>query len=246
MKTRAGRQAFRLALIYVIAGGAWVAVSEAVLKRLTSSLDECFAVGAIQALVFVVVTGGFLYLKWRHLLRQWERELEQREESQKHLRRTERALKTISACNGVLVRATNEATLLSEICRVVVEQGGHRLAWVGFPNHDDQKSVRVAARAGYDHGYLQQSRITWSEADERGRGPVGAAIRGGQIIVCNDFLSDPPGRALARQGDPAWLCLHHCVATVRQGNNLRRVDHLCGRNQRLQSYGSGIVKGTGR
>jgi PAS domain S-box-containing protein len=89
------------------------------------------------------------------------------------------------------VRAASEAMLLTEICRVVVEQGGHRLAWVGFAINDEPRSVRIAARSGYDHGYLEQSRITWSGDDERGRGPTGAAIRTGQIIVCNDFLSDP-------------------------------------------------------
>ena len=191
MKPRAKQQAFRLALIYVIAGGAWVAVSGAVLKRFTSSLGECLAVGAIQASVFVVATGGFLYLIWRQLLRQWEQEMEQREASEKNLRRKERALKTISACNGVLVRATREATLLAEICRVVVEKGGYRMAWVGFAEDNEEKSVQIPAYAGAEDGYLKRFSVYWDENHPRGRGPTGVAIRTGRVAISHDFQNDP-------------------------------------------------------
>jgi len=81
--------------------------------------------------------------------------------------------------------------LSTEICRVVVEQGGHRLAWVGFAQDDERRSLRIAGRSGYDIGYLEQSRTTWSDDDERGPGPSGEVLRTGQIIACNDLLSDP-------------------------------------------------------
>ena len=105
------------------------------------------------------------------------------------LRRTERALKTISECDKVLVHATSEPKLLENICRVITEIGGYRLVWVGFAENDAAKSVRYAARAGCDEGYLEQAKITWADT-ERGRGPTGIAIRTGQIVVCNDFLND--------------------------------------------------------
>jgi PAS domain S-box-containing protein len=191
MKTRASRQAFRLAVIYVIAGGAWVAVSEVILKRFASNLEECLGMGALQALIFVVVTGGLLYLIWRHLLRQWEQEMAQREASEKNLHRTERALKTVSACNGVLVRATSEATLLAEICRVIVDTGGYRMTWVGFVEHNEQKSVHIPVHAGADDGFLKSFTVYWDENNPRGRGPTGIAIRTGRFAVSHDFENDP-------------------------------------------------------
>jgi len=39
------------------------------------------------------------------------------------LRRTNRALKTLTGCNGVLVHATDEGQLLAEMCRIIVEIG---------------------------------------------------------------------------------------------------------------------------
>lgn len=111
--------------------------------------------------------------------------------TEESLRRADRALKIISECNRLLVRTTDETALLYELCRLIVEQGGYRMAWVGFAENDENKSVRIACSAGDDDGYLANAKISWSEADEHGRGPTGAAIRTGQIVVCNDFHNDP-------------------------------------------------------
>ncbi len=115
------------------------------------------------------------------------------------LRHTERALKAISECNQVLVRASSETALLHEICRIIVDIGGYRLAWVGFRENDENKSVSVAAFAGCDEGYLERMQITWADV-ERGRGPVGTCIREGQMVVIRNFQTDPrvtPWRAEA-------------------------------------------------
>src|SRR5262245_10221896 len=98
------------------------------------------------------------------------------------LRRLNRALRMLSDSNQALIRATDEAALLREICRIAVEVGGYRMAWVGVPEHDAEKSVRVAAVVGFEAGYIEAMRITW--ADElHGRGPAGTAIRTGRPHV---------------------------------------------------------------
>jgi len=106
-------------------------------------------------------------------------------------KRTERALKTISACDQALVHATSEPELLREICRVIVEQGGYRMVWVGFAENDEAKTMRVAAMAGEESGYLAQAKISWSETDEHGRGPTGIAMRTGRMTMCQDMRTDP-------------------------------------------------------
>jgi len=101
-----------------------------------------------------------------------------------------RALATLSAVNRSLTRATNEEELLRVVCRSIVEQGGYRLAWVGYKQHDEDKSVKAVASAGYDEGYLDIINITWAE-NERGMGPTGRAIRSGATQLCQDFANDP-------------------------------------------------------
>ena len=113
-----------------------------------------------------------------------------RKDLEASLRQTERALKTVIKCDEVLVRATSERALLHDVCQLIVDKGGYRLAWVGLREADAEKSVSVAAYAGCNEGYLDSLRITWADC-ERGRGPVGTALRTGQRVICQNFLADP-------------------------------------------------------
>src|SRR6266545_2959767 len=101
-----------------------------------------------------------------------------------------RALQALSKCNQALVGASNESELLNLICETVVQVAGYRMAWVGFPQNDQDRSVCVVAQAGFEEGYLQTMKITWADT-ERGRGPVGTAIRTGKICVVKDVLKEP-------------------------------------------------------
>lgn len=106
--------------------------------------------------------------------------------SRNEILRLNRALRLLSDCNEVLIHARDEKQLLNEICRTVVEQGGYRMAWVGYTMHDAEKSVRAAAHYGYDEGYLDTVRISWADT-ERGRGPTGTAARTGKAQVNQSF-----------------------------------------------------------
>lgn len=110
-----------------------------------------------------------------------------------------RALKTLSAGNAALVRASDERALLNEMCRVVTETGGYRMAWIGYAEQDTLKSVRPVAHGGFDQGYIASLDISWGD-NKRGRGPTGSAIRSGMPQVVRDLQSDPrfaPWRDLA-------------------------------------------------
>jgi PAS domain S-box-containing protein len=93
-------------------------------------------------------------------------------------------------CNQVLVRAETESTLLSGVCAALIAKGDYRLAWVGFAENDEQKTVRPVAYAGFEDGYLEKLWVSWADT-ERGRGPVGTAIRTGRPAVCRNVLTDP-------------------------------------------------------
>ncbi|MFH0897019.1 MAG: GAF domain-containing protein, partial [Candidatus Bathyarchaeota archaeon] len=111
------------------------------------------------------------------------------EERTVELKKVNRALKTLSDCNQALVRTTEESQLLNEICSIVVETSGYRMAWVGFAEQDEKKTVSPIAKAGYEEGYLETLKIT-CEDTESGRGPVGTAIRTGELCVVRDILTD--------------------------------------------------------
>ena len=113
------------------------------------------------------------------------------------LRQASRALKAITECHQALIRATDERQLLDEVCRIIVEVGGYRMAWVGYAEADASKSVRPVAQTGFDAGYVEKLNLTWADK-ERGRGPVGTAIRTGKLAISQDTQVDP-GVAFIRE-----------------------------------------------
>jgi PAS domain S-box-containing protein len=118
------------------------------------------------------------------------RDITERKRAEVELRRVNRALRTIGECNQVIVRATEESHLLEDICGILVREGGYRMAWVGYGEHDEGKSVRPMAHAGFEEGYVEAANCTWADT-ERGRGPTGTAIRTGTPVVARNIPTEP-------------------------------------------------------
>jgi PAS domain S-box-containing protein/putative nucleotidyltransferase with HDIG domain len=118
------------------------------------------------------------------------RDITDRLGAQRMLERINRTLKTLSACNEALVRAASEPELLEKMCRVAVESGGYRLAWIGFAQTDEAKTVRPVGWAGETTEFEALTAISWAD-NERGRGPTGTAIRTGQPQVNQDVETNP-------------------------------------------------------
>jgi len=113
--------------------------------------------------------------------------------------KTSRILNMLRDCNQALVRINNEQEMLDELCRIIVGLGGYRLAWIGFKEQDQAKSVQPTAYHGREEGYLESIDITWADM-EKGRGPTGTAIRTGKPSFAMDIMTDPdfaPWRAEA-------------------------------------------------
>jgi PAS domain-containing protein len=103
---------------------------------------------------------------------------------------TARTLKALSACNEALVRAESEQQLLQQVCEIAVGQGGYRLAWVGYAEHDEAKTVTPVAFAGAEDGYLTTIHITWDGASSS-LGPGGTVIKTGEPVLIESIVDDP-------------------------------------------------------
>jgi PAS domain S-box-containing protein len=113
----------------------------------------------------------------------------ERRKAEEELFRVNRELKAVSECNQAMVRADDELMLLFEICRIMCDSAGYRMAWVGIVEHDQARSVKPVAWGGAEGGYLAQACITWADT-ERGRGPTGIAARTGKTDFCQDFTGN--------------------------------------------------------
>ena len=118
------------------------------------------------------------------------RDFTERRQKEQTLQRLNRTLKARSSSNQALVRAQGESEYLEEVCRIVVEDCGHAMVWIGYAEEDEAKTVRPVASAGFDEGYVETLNISWADT-QRGRGPTGTAIRTGQTNMCRNMLTDP-------------------------------------------------------
>jgi diguanylate cyclase (GGDEF)-like protein/PAS domain S-box-containing protein len=136
------------------------------------------------------------------------------------LRKLYRELRLLSDCNQLLIRATDEHSLLDAICRVIVERGGYRLAWVGFAVDDAGRSVHPVAIAGHDAQYVRLAGVSWGDG-ARGRGPTGRAIRNRTVEIGRDIDADPlfaPWRdAAAERGFVSSIALPLITSSGRTG-----------------------------
>ena len=106
------------------------------------------------------------------------------------MRRLNRDLHAINSCHQILMRAKDEQTLLNGICRIICDDAGYRMAWVGYIEHDTNKTVKPVAWGGIEDGYLAKADITWADTP-RGQGPGGTAVRSKKVACIQDFMVDP-------------------------------------------------------
>jgi PAS domain S-box-containing protein len=118
-------------------------------------------------------------------------DISDRKRAEEAQHRLTRELRAISNCNQTLLRAVDEQTLIEDICRIICDEAGYRLAWVGYAENDDAKSIRPVAWAGFDSGYVADAKLSWADDTERGRGPAGRVIRSGEKIYVQDFATEP-------------------------------------------------------
>ncbi|MGL5509367.1 MAG: PAS domain S-box protein, partial [Microcoleaceae cyanobacterium] len=134
----------------------------------------------------------------------------ERQHMELDLRRSNRALKTITSINQIFIKIDQETTLLQEICQILVDDGGYIFAWVASPCLDAEKNIVSLAQAGKELGYLEVVDITWADT-EHGQGPIGRAIRSGEYVVVNDLGNDqlfsPWQDAARRRGYCACIAL---------------------------------------
>ena len=132
-----------------------------------------------------------------------------RKQTEEKILRLNRLYAALSALNHTIVHTTDREVVFREFCRVAVELGGFRLAWVGLVDKETG-TVNVVAANGATT-YLDGIRIS-AKLEPEGMGPTGISIREGRSYICNDFFSTgitQPWHERARAHD---LCASASIA----------------------------------
>jgi two-component system, cell cycle sensor histidine kinase and response regulator CckA len=113
------------------------------------------------------------------------RDVSQRQAHEAEIERLNRLYATLSQVNQTIVRCEGRQELLASICRVVVEFGRFRGAWIGWKAEDGTALTPVAHHAaGWEP---EPTGVAWP-----GRcGIVDDVLRTGCAYLCNDIEADP-------------------------------------------------------
>jgi PAS domain S-box-containing protein len=102
----------------------------------------------------------------------------------------QRALGVISGCARAVLSARDETELVDAACRVVVDGCGFRMAWIGYLEPDQKRTLRPVAHAGYEQGYLALMRLPCKDPGALADIPAVAAIRTGRASLTRNIGSD--------------------------------------------------------
>lgn len=98
--------------------------------------------------------------------------------------------KALSEINQAIVRMSEESELFPLVCRVAVEFGGARMAWIG--QHEPATDHLIPIQAyGTGIEYLENITISVLDTLPEGQGPAAIAFRHGQPVIINHYLTDP-------------------------------------------------------
>jgi diguanylate cyclase (GGDEF)-like protein len=106
------------------------------------------------------------------------------------LARVYRVVRALNAGTHTLLRASEEQELLDEMCRVIVEIGGYRMAVVAYAENDEKKSIRYMATNGIEKALLETRNFSWADT-ALSHSAIATAIRTNQPIVGRHLLTDP-------------------------------------------------------
>ncbi|MBP6444037.1 MAG: response regulator [Gemmatimonadales bacterium] len=94
----------------------------------------------------------------------------------------------MAEANRAVLTAENREQLFQALCRIAVDTGRFRFAWIGIPA---EGVVKPTTWSGDDGGYLAALQLSLDPSDPTSQGPTGQAVLVGATTVVNDFLSSP-------------------------------------------------------
>jgi len=177
MKTLASRiTPMKVAIFYACIGGLWLVLNfSMIIANLVLERDVLHAI-EINSIIFILLTSWLLYFLISKT--RGENFLDKMEP----LNRLVRALKAYNECHQALIRATDEKQLMSEICRIFIEVGGYRMAWVGLAADDAERTITPVAGWGENREFVEVFKTTCMNRD-LGNGPIKTAIKTGKPVV---------------------------------------------------------------
>jgi diguanylate cyclase (GGDEF)-like protein/PAS domain S-box-containing protein len=142
-------------------------------------------------------------------------DLTEKKRDEIRIKRLNRVYAMLSQINALIVRVRERGELFSEACRIAVDAGAFRMAWIGVIDSNTLDG-KVVAWHGGEVGYVDKIRLTARDGTPDSERPACRALRQSQPTVCNDIATDPSIAALSdellRRGHRSLACFPLMVA----------------------------------
>ena len=115
-------------------------------------------------------------------------EIVERKKAEESVLRLNRLYKVVSETSQAIIRTMDRETIFNEFCRIAVEDGKFKLAWVGLIE-EQRSELRLVAAKGAT-GYLDEIKTT-ANGEPASVGPTGISFREGTYYVSTDLLGSP-------------------------------------------------------
>jgi PAS domain S-box-containing protein/diguanylate cyclase (GGDEF)-like protein len=116
-------------------------------------------------------------------------DITERKRAEVKIRHLNRVYAVLSSINGLIVRVRVRDELFREACRIAVEAGNFKLAWIGVVDRAERR-VRIVASTGMDEDFINRIPLGIEDVGSRGSGLAGCAAAAGRPVISNDISKD--------------------------------------------------------
>ncbi len=139
--------------------------------------------------IVAVIAAYIIYQKLSGIIQQLHVEIVRRKETESDLNKLNRLYLVLSQINQAIVHIINKETLLKEICKIIVEDGKFKMAWIGLVD-EETELIKPYAYHGHVDDYLEDKIISLTD-EKLNKGPTATAILSRKYFICNDIRSEP-------------------------------------------------------
>jgi PAS domain S-box-containing protein len=115
-------------------------------------------------------------------------DITKRKQDEEQIIKLNRIYAVLSNINQTIVRIHDSKQLLNEACRIAIENGKFRMAWIGLINVKTN-IIDVVASCGISGDYLEKINIDLND-EIRSNGPAGIAAKTGKYKISNNIVND--------------------------------------------------------
>lgn len=116
-------------------------------------------------------------------------DITERKNAEMNVQQLNRVYAVLSAVNAMVLREMDQQTILENACKIAVQEGHFRMAWVGLLD-EANKCLKPVTSAGFVEGFLSFLEIDLTDP-EKSQGPSVRSLLTGKCTTCNDMERDP-------------------------------------------------------